>query len=251
MTGTLLNSRRFELEAVAPSPNEVFYCPEESHFYSQCLEKMVLPRCTPVDRVVEFGSGDGSPVIHSLLRTHFKSKIQGYELNSESCQIAQSHIQQYQLDDQYIVHNQCFFEGWKLSGANYLISNPPYLPAPDSHICMPALHGGYDGAVLTRRLFDLGCEQILSLISAYSNPLETIEYALAQDYYVADFMISPLKFGYYSSEPKVQNTIAALRRERKAFYTQNIYLIAGVLFQQRHKAETDLSRELIQVLTAF
>ena len=250
MTGTLLNPKSIH-DASVRSPNEVFYCPEESHFYSQCLEKMVLSRCTPADQVIEFGSGDGSPVIHSLLRTQFSSQIQGYELNPTSYQIAQSRIQQYRLDDQYIVHNQCFFEGWQQSSANYLISNPPYLPAPDSDICMPALHGGHDGAVLTRKLFDLGCEQILSLISAYSNPLETIEYALAQGYSVTDFMISPLKFGYYSSEPKVKQAIAALRRDCKAFYSQNIYLLAGVLFQQRHRDGTDLSSELLQILTAF
>jgi hypothetical protein len=89
------------------------------------------------------------------------------------------------------------------------------------------------------------------LISAYSNPVETIEYALSQGYQVVDFMISPLKFGYYSSEAKVKNTIKALRSARKAFYSQNIYLLAGVLFKQKSSGETDISKELVQVLTAF
>ncbi len=31
-----------------------------------------------------------------------------------------------------------------------LIANPPYIAAPDDDILMPALHGGIDGAVLTR-----------------------------------------------------------------------------------------------------
>lgn len=233
------------------SPNEIFFCPEESHFYSQCLEKMVLNRCTANDRVIEFGSGDGSPVIHSLLRSQFKGAIRGYELNPKACQVAQSRIRQYRLEPQYKVHNQCFFEGWKQASANYLIANPPYLPAPDNNICMPALHGGWDGAVITRSLFSTGCRHILSLISAYSNPVETIEYAIDQGYQVTDFMVSPLRFGYYSSESKVKETITALRRERKAFYSQDIYLLAGVLFKRHAKGETDLSTELLRLLTAF
>lgn len=257
MTGTLLNSGKIASpsnrsdDSSSHSPNEVFFCPEESHFYSQCLEKMVFSRCAHADRVIEFGSGDGSPVIHSLLRTQFKGVIYGYELNSTACQVAQARIHQYRLGHQYIVRNQCFFEGWKQTSANCLISNPPYLPAPDNDLYMPSLHGGSDGAVLTRKLFSLGCEQVLSLISAYSNPVETIEYALSQGYQVVDFMISPLKFGYYSSEAKVKNTIKALRSARKAFYSQNIYLLAGVLFKQKSSGETDISKELVQVLTAF
>lgn len=256
MTGTLLNSEENvslvsqSTDSSAHSPNEVFFCPEESHFYSQCLEKMVFSRCTRSDRVIEFGSGDGSPVIHSLLRTQFKGVVYGYELNPAACQVAQNRIRQYQLGHQYVVRNQCFFEGWKQTSANCLISNPPYLPAPDNDLYMPSLHGGSDGAVLTRKLFGLGCDQVLSLISAYSNPVETIEYALAQGYQVVDFMVSPLKFGYYSSETKVKNTIKALRSARKAFYSQNIYLLAGVLFKQK-SSETDISKELLQVLTVF
>jgi hypothetical protein len=249
LTGTLVNSANSE-QITAYSPKEVFFCPEESHFYSQCLEKMVFNRCTDSERVIEFGSGDGSPVIHGLLRTQFRGIVHGYELNPKACQVARSRIQQYQLTSQYVIHNGCFFEGWQRSPADYLISNPPYLPAPDNQLYMPALHGGSDGAELTRKLFSVGCECVLSLISAYSNPVETIQYALAQGYRVTDFMISPLQFGYYSSEAKVKNTITALHHQGKAFYSQKIYLLAGVMFE-RSSSEADLSTELIQVMTAL
>ena len=233
------------------SPKEVFFCPEESQFYSQCLDRMVLNRCTSSDLVIEFGSGDGSPVIHSLLRTPFQGKIQGYELTSTSSKLAQSRIAQYGLSDKYVVRNQCFFEGWKQSGANYLIANPPYLPAPDNDIYMPSLHGGADGAAITKLLFTVGCDRVLSLISAYSNPVETIEYAIDRGYQVIDFTISPLQFGYYSSESKVRETISALKSDRKAFYSPNIYLLAGVLFEKQGQGSQDLSAELLQVMTAF
>jgi methylase of polypeptide subunit release factors len=250
-----LNSKKLksqQLESKQPaksySPNEVFFCPEESHFYSQCLEKMVFNYCTSRDSVIEFGAGEGSPVINGLLKTRFDSLIQGYELNPAACELARSRIEQYKLSHKYIIHNQCFFEN-SPADATYLIANPPYLPAPDDKICMPALHGGADGAAITKRLLSVGCDNVLLMISAYSNPVETVEYAIAAGYQVADFMISPLKFGYYSSEPKVKSSISELRKNRKAFYSSKIYFLAGVLFKKQHDA--DLSDELIKVMTAL
>jgi hypothetical protein len=215
----------------------------------------VFHQCTASDLVIEFGSGDGSPVISSLLKTPFKGLIHGYELNTAACKLAQSRIQQYQLNHKYVVHNSCFFEGWRQSSADYLIANPPYLPAPDRNICMPALYGGTDGAAITKQLLALGCERVLTLISAYSNPVETIEWALEQGYQVVDFMISPLRFGYYSSEPKVRGAIAALRTARQAFHSPKIYFLAVVLFKQQHTSNVDLSvdlsTELLKVMTAL
>jgi hypothetical protein len=89
------------------------------------------------------------------------------------------------------------------------------------------------------------------LISSYSNPIGTIDYALEKGYAVANFMLKPLPFGYYSSEPKVRSRIRELRRNRQAFYSSNIYFLAGVLFQQHQICTMDLSNELIQVLTAL
>ena len=48
------------------------------------------------------------------------------------------------------VHNSCFFEGARTLECGTLVANPPYIPAPDDDILMPALHGGVDGANLTR-----------------------------------------------------------------------------------------------------
>jgi methylase of polypeptide subunit release factors len=236
--------------AIAYSPNEVFFCPEESQFYSQCIEKMVASQCTPFDSVVEFGAGEGSPVINCLLKTRFDAPIQGYELNPAASELANSRIEQYGLKHKYKVHNRCFFKH-VFADANYLIANPPYLPAPDNDLYIPSLHGGKDGATITKRLLSMGCENLLLMISAYSNPIETIEYAIAEGYQVTDFMISPLKFGYYSCEPKVRETITELRSERKAFYSKNIYFLAGVLFRQKDVSQPDLSTELLKVMTVL
>lgn len=232
------------------SPNKVFFCPEESQFYSHCLELLVLRNCASSELVVEFGCGDGSPVISALLRTPSSSSVHGYELNPSACKVAKSRIEQYKLSSRYIIHNQSFFESSKPQ-AEYLIANPPYLPAPDQDILMPLLYGGRDGSVLTKRLLSLGYDNALLMISSYSNPVETINYAVAQGYAVADFMVSPLKFGYYSSEPKVENTILELRKHHKAFYSENIYFLAGVLFKKQRESLVDLSTELVQVMTAL
>lgn len=233
------------------SPDDVFFCPEESQFYSQCLEKMVLNRCEPLEQVIEFGTGDGTPVISGLLKTKFAGTIHGYELSPTACEVAQNRIKQYQLDGKYEVRNQCFFEGYNSIGADYLVANPPYIPAPDDRIYMPALHGGVDGATITNKLLSVGCRTLLLMVSAYSNPVETIQHAIDEGYSVIDFMVTPLQFGYYSSEPKVRAWITKLRNENKAFYSANIYFLAGVLFQKKSADKVDLSAELIKVFTVL
>lgn len=232
------------------SQNEVFFCPEESHFYSHCLELFVFNRCPGSQSVIEFGTGDGSPVINSLLKTPFKGVIHGYELNESACDVAHRRIEQKGLSQNYIIHNQSLFEAVRFS-ADYLIANPPYLPALDNDICMPLLHGGTDGATITKRLLTLHYDRVMLMVSSYSNPVETIEFALAHGYVVTDFMVLPLKFGYYSSEPKVKDCILHLQQQQKAFFSNNIYFLAGILFQQKSLGGTDLSSELLRVMTAL
>lgn len=245
------SSRISSPELKSYSPDDVFFCPEESQFYSQCLEKMVFTGCEPFEQVIEFGTGDGAPVISGLLKTRFAGTIHGYELSASASEVARNRVKQYQLTDKYKVYNHCFFEGYESISANYLVANPPYIPAPDDRIYMPALHGGVDGATITNKLLSVGCKTVLLMISAYSNPVETIQHAIAEGYIVTDFMITPLQFGYYSSEPKVRDWISKLRDENKAFYSANIYFLAGVLFQKKSASKTDLSAELIKVFTVL
>lgn len=252
MTGVLLRSEATGETAasLSASPNEVFFCPEESQFYSHCLERLVFNECTQAESIIEFGCGDGSPVINSLLRTQFNSTIHGYELNPAAYQVAQSRIRQLQLSDQYRVYNQSFFDAPR-PRAEYLIANPPYIPAPDEKIHMPLLRGGIDGATLTNQLLSLNYPSVMLLISSYSNPINTLNHAIANGYNVADFMVTPLKFGYYSSQPKVKKHIEELRQQRKAFYSKNIYFLAGVLFRKQILCHANLAPELTQVMTAL
>jgi methylase of polypeptide subunit release factors len=229
---------------------DVFFCPEESNFYSHCLETLVLKNCFNAESIIEFGSGDGSPVIKSLLRTEFDGTIHGFELNSLACQVAKSKIKQYKLSDKYIIHNRSLFDSAKPE-ATYLVSNPPYLPALDNKIYQPLLHGGVEGITVTKQLLALNCQNVLVLVSSYSNPEGLINYALFNDYSVADFAISPMPFGYYSSETKVRDRIRELRRNNRAFYSDNIYLLAGVLFTKESASTVDKSTELVKLMTSL
>lgn len=244
MTGTLIRPTQSVTET------EVFFCPEESHFYSHCLERLVFSQCDDSRLIVEFGSGDGSPVINSLMRSRCKDVIHGFELNPSAYEVAQSRVDQCNLHDRYVLHNKSFFDAAP-TDADCLIANPPYIPAPDNQIRMPLLHGGIDGATLTNKLLTLNYPRVMVLMSSYSNPLGTLECAADQDYAVSDFMVTPLQFGCYSSEPKVRNWIDKLRDNGQAFFSDNIYFLAGVLFEHSSVASVDIADELVRVMTAL
>lgn len=229
---------------------DVFFCPEESNFYSYCIQSLILNNCVGTETIIEFGSGDGSPVINSLLKTNFDGVVQGFEINNLSCQVAKEKIENYDLSNKYKIHNSSLFDCAKPQGS-YLISNPPYLPALDNKLYQPFLHGGIDGITVTKKLLSLGYENVLAMIASYSNPVGAIDYALTQGYHIANFIVSPLKFGYYSSEPKVMNRIKELQKDNMAFYSPNIYLLAGVLFTKQAACSENLSTELVQIMTCL
>jgi len=229
---------------------DVFFCPEESNFYAYCLETLVLNHCMGSESIIELGSGDGSPVIRSLLRSRFNGVIYGFELNNLACEAANSKISEYGLSENYIIHNRSFFDSVRPQ-AKYLVSNPPYLPALDNKICQPLLHGGIDGITVTKKLLNLDYENVLVMVSSYSNPEGLVDYAITKGYHTSNFIISPLTFGYYSSEPKVKDRILEMQKNKMAFCSNNIYLLAGVLFTKSHAAKTDISTELVQLMTSL
>ncbi|KAL6753524.1 hypothetical protein V8C86DRAFT_3028720 [Haematococcus lacustris] len=278
-------------DRVAYSPEQVFNCPEESLFYSQCLQKVLggnLMATSPICNesgppiVVEFGAGDGSPVIDALLKVgkQFRGRVHGFELNPMAANLARQRCNMLGLNNVYKVHHSCFFKGAESlkRDSAWLVANPPYIPAPDNKILMPELHGGVDGATLTNELLGLGYPNAMLLVSSYSNPLGTLNHARSLGYIVSDFMVCPLQFGYYSSEPKVKNWIREMKTRGEAFFSERRttatsgdsdgtgsnatgwYLLAGVLFQKlpAHSAadlqaarELDATDELIRVLTAL
>jgi hypothetical protein len=123
---------------------------------------------------------------------------------------------------------------------------------------MPALWGGVDGANLTRDLLSAGFGSAMMLISAYSNPVLTLQHARDQGYVVADFLVQPLPFGTYSSQDVVVQHLSDMKARGEAFYSDSgsgrpYYFLAGVLFQKpaEGQAVVDLSGELLHVMKAL
>jgi hypothetical protein len=227
----------------------IFFCPEESNLYADCLRRLLLQSHGGPRELVEFGSGDGRPVIQALRASPFMGSIQGFELDEAACDLAQARIKAHRLHDRYTVTNASFYSHAR-ADAECLIANPPYLPAPDRDIRLPLLYGGHDGSMVTNSLLSLGYQSALLMVSSYSNPVGTLRHAAARGYVVSNFIIAPLSFGIYSSEPKVKHRIETLRKMGMAFYEGNMYLLAGVLFTKR-QGTPDLSRSISRVLSSL
>jgi hypothetical protein len=82
--------------------------------------------------LVEFGAGNGSPIISALLKVPPVPgrAIHSYEISPASAHLASASAAKVGLGDTYVVHNSCFWEGLKQTPCDCIISNPPYLPAP-------------------------------------------------------------------------------------------------------------------------
>ncbi|KAF6254784.1 hypothetical protein COO60DRAFT_1642070 [Scenedesmus sp. NREL 46B-D3] len=225
-----------DLPGLLPA-GQVFVCPEESLFYSQAVEKLVLSRPDCPASLVEFGAGDGSPIISALLKVPPVAgrAIHAYEISPASAQLAAASAARVGLGDTYLVHNSCFWE--------------------DNDIMMPGLWGGRDGAGLTRELLLAGFDTAMLLISAYSNPVLTLQHARDQGYAVEDFLCAPLPFGTYSSEPRVRQWITEMKERGEAFYSRRgVYMLAAVLFKKQKPGapdQADLTDELLRVLTVL
>jgi hypothetical protein len=132
-------------------------------------------------------------------------------------------------------------------------------PADCNQLLMPALWGGVDGANLTRDLLSAGFGSAMLLISAYSNPVYTLQYARDQGYVVVDFLVQPLPFGTYTSQDIVVQHLHKMKARGEAFYRDTgagrkpYYFLAGVLFQKPSQGQeiVDLSEELLSVMCAL
>ena len=238
---------------IAPS-GTIFEDREESEFYAQCVRDFLFRHGYELlenKEIVELGVGSGE-TITELLRYHgFTGKIQGYEIDSASYQHAFRLVEEHAVADRYMVINDNFFQG--VAGSVFggcVISNPPYLPAHDNAIRLPALWGGVDGSSVTRQIVECGFEHLVLLVSSFSNPLSVIEHASSRGYRVIDFAIRTMRFGAYSSELKVRERIAELSGAGEAFVSADRYCVAGVAWV-RSQGATDLSKALARGLTSL
>ena len=229
-----------------------FVCPEESSCYSGMLEQMVFGplRGATGSRIVEFGAGNGAPVVSAILNSDFPGVVDGFEINLAAVSEARALIERQNVARQYVIHDVSFFDALPVA-ADYLIANPPYLPGERAEVLtLPGLWGGIDGIDVSKRLLSCGYRNVFLLVSSYSNPAALVDHAGRCGYKVSDFQVAKMSFGVYSRQNYVQRCIRHRRAIGTAFYSDHCYLVGGVLFTQDGEAE-DLSAEFLACLTSI
>jgi methylase of polypeptide subunit release factors len=155
------------------------------------------------------------------------------------------------VGDRYTVELGDFFDAADAAGAppvTTVISNPPYLPAPDRDILMPELWGGVRGNDLVLQLLKAGYDNVITAVASYSDPATTIGTAGDLGYRVANFLAMPLDYGPYSSEPKVREHIRRLCAEGRGWAGDDGYLVAVALFTRTPEIPGDRAAQLLTAL---
>lgn len=238
----------------AAQSSTIFRDREESEFYAQCVRDFLFRHSYELlenKEIVELGVGTGETIVELFKYHGFTGNIRGYEIDRDSYEYAHQLVEKYAVGDRYIVINDNFFKAVRASVASgCAISNPPYLPAADRSIQIPELWGGPDGSLVTKQIVECGFEHLVLLVSSFSNPLSIIDYAASHGYRVLDYAVRTMRFGMYSSEPKVRERIAELSDGRKAFVSADRYCVAGVAWVKRRDV-IDLRGALAQALTSL
>jgi len=232
----------------------IFKDREESEFYAQCVRDFLFRHGYELlenKEIVELGVGTGETIVELLKYHDFAGKINGYEIDRASYEYARKVIVDNSVADRYMVINENFFAAVRNAVVGgCVISNPPYLPAYERPAQMPELWGGADGSQVTKKIVECGFEHLILLVSSFSNPLSIIEHAVSHGYKVLDFTVRTMRFGIYSSEPRVCERIAQLSSQCEAFVSADRYCVAGVAWV-KHPDAIDLSSSLARALTSL
>jgi hypothetical protein len=233
-------------------PADAFWDDAESGFYAQCVRAFLLRNPSSIlleHPILELGSGTGEAIAEVLSTDQFGGEIIGYELQAETASYAQQVMFDRGVSRYHIVHGD-FFQAAPDSDPECVISNPPYLPAPDNKIVVPELWGGPDGSTVMRRLLDGGFNLLVTTLSSFANPVGTLKFAKSRGYRVADFAVRTIPFGAYSSEPKVRGQIERLALDgRGAFISAERYCLAVVVWVR--DTGSDLAASLRTAITSL
>src|SRR3954465_15149199 len=215
------------------------------------------------DGVVELGTGDATAiadVVRSLpglrVRSYDISAPPGrgcrsYDLSAPSVETARANIAARGVSDRYTAEVGDFFDQADSSGGaavSTVISNPPYIPAPDRDILMPELWGGVHGNDLILQLLKAGYDNVIAAVASYSDPAETVRTAGDLGYRVINFLAMGLDFGTYSSEPKVRDHIRRLCAEGRGWVGEDEYMVAVALFTRNPDVPGDRADQLLRAL---
>jgi predicted RNA methylase len=200
--------------------------------------------------VVELGTGDAT-AIADVVRSLPGLRVRGFDISAPSVEAARANIAVRGVADRYTVELGDFFDQADSAGGpevTTVISNPPYIPAPDRDILMPELWGGVHGNDLVLQLLKAGYENVVTAVASYSDPEATVRTAGDLGYRVANFLAMGLDYGRYSSEPKVRDHIRRLCDAGHGWAGEDEYMVAVALFTRNPDIPGDRADQLLRAL---
>jgi methylase of polypeptide subunit release factors len=200
--------------------------------------------------VVELGTGDAT-AIADVVRSLPALRVRGFDISAPSVEAARANIAVRGVADRYTVELGDFFDQADSAGGpevTTVISNPPYIPAPDRDILMPELWGGVHGNDLVLQLLKAGYDNVITAVASYSDPEETVRTAGDLGYRVANFLAMGLDYGRYSSEPKVREHVRRLCDDGHGWAGDNGYMVAVALFTRNPDIPGDRADQLLRAL---
>jgi predicted RNA methylase len=200
--------------------------------------------------VVELGTGDAT-AIADVVRSLPALRVRGFDISAPSVEAARANIAVRGVADRYTVELGDFFDQADSAGGpevTTVISNPPYIPAPDRDILMPELWGGVHGNDLVLQLLKAGYENVVTAVASNSDPETTVRTAGDLGYRVANFLAMGLDYGRYSSEPKVRDHIRRLCDAGHGWAGEDEYMVAVALFTRNPDIPGDRADQLLRAL---
>jgi len=226
---------------------------ESAHYgFSVCmlLEQYRAQLRWEDEGVVELGTGDAT-AIADVVRSLPALRVRSFDISASSVEVARENIAARGVADRYTVELGDFFDQADSAGGlpvSTVISNPPYIPAPDRDILMPELWGGVRGNDLLLQLLKGGYDNVIAAVASYSDPLETVRTAGDLGYRVGNFLAMGLDYGAYSSEPKVRDHIRRLCAAGRSWAGDDGYMVAVVLFTRNPDVPGDRADQLLRAL---
>jgi methylase of polypeptide subunit release factors len=226
---------------------------ESAHYgFSVCmlLEQYRDQLRWPEEGVVELGTGDAT-AIANVVGSLPDLRVHSYDISQTSVEAARANIAERGVADRYTVEPGDFFDQADSAGGrtvSTVISNPPYIPAPDRDILMPELWGGVHGNDLMLQLLKAGYDNVIAAVSSYADPATTIATAGDLGYRVANFLAMGLDYGPYSSEPKVREHIRRLCAAGRGWAGEDGYMVAVALFTRNPDVPGDRAEQLLRAL---
>jgi methylase of polypeptide subunit release factors len=226
---------------------------ESAHYgFSVCmlLEQYRTQLRWEADGVVELGTGDAT-AISDVVRALPGLRVRSFDISAPAIETARSNIDERGVADRYSVELGDFFDQADSAGgdrAATVISNPPYIPAPDRDIRLPELWGGVHGNDLMLQLLKAGYDNVIAAVASYSDPVDTVRTAGDLGYRVGNFLAMGLDFGPYSGEPKVRDHIRRLCADGRGWAGENEYMVAVALFTRNPDIPGDRADQLLRAL---